>query len=384
MNQSNDKKIKVLFDSTIFDLQIFGGISRYFSELISVGAKRKLFKPLFRLLISDNEYAKISGHTRLKSNLHRLRVKGSKRLSWKLNGLANSFYTNRHLRKGDFDIYHPTYYSHKSIHYSDQYKIVLTVYDMIHEKFPDLFSDAEKVIEIKKQLIFRSAAIIAISENTRRDILEFYPEIDPAKISVTHLASSIGSYTEIKVELPLKKFLVFVGNREGYKNFMPMLQVLISTFKSQKDLGLICVGGGSFNQNERVFLKDENLSDRIVQKNLSDSELKWIYSNSVALLFPSEYEGFGIPVIEAFECGCPVILPKLSSFPEIGGDAGLFYEKSDMVKINFYIEQLISDEKFRCETKDKCKNQATQFSWEKMTMETLEVYKRTVATSDRI
>ena len=379
MSDSKHNKLKVFFDSTIFDLQIFGGVSRYFAELIGTAIQKNLFKPLFRLTISNNEYAKASGLTRVKSNLHQIKIKGFKRLSWKLNEFTNSFYTNQRLRRGDFDIYHPTYYSKKSVQYASSYKTVLTVYDMIHEKFPDLFSDSSEVIEIKKQLIVKSTAIIAISENTKRDILAFYPQIDPRKISVTYLASSIGKYETVKVELPLKKFLVFVGNRDGYKNFVPMLQAMLPSFQNHPNLGLICVGGGVFKENERAFLRTENLSDRIIQKNLSDSELKWIYSNAVALIFPSEYEGFGIPVIEAFECECPVILPNLSSFPEIGGDAGLFYEKGQLQKINFYIDQLLSDEDYRKNVIEKSIRQATNFSWEKMTFETLEVYKSIIS-----
>ncbi|MBK9191859.1 MAG: glycosyltransferase [Crocinitomicaceae bacterium] len=203
----------------------------------------------------------------------------------------------------------------------------------------------------------------------------FYPQIDPQKIAVTYLASSIGTYDSMKVALPFKKFLVFVGNRDGYKNFMPMLEAMLISFQNHESIGLICVGGGAFKENEQAFLQKENLSERIIQKNLSDSELKWIYSNAVALIFPSEYEGFGIPVIEAFECGCPVILPHLSSFPEIGGDAGLFYEKSQLNRINFYVDQLLSNDEYKKDVIEKCIRQAANFSWEKMTIETLQVYK---------
>ena len=366
--------IKVFFDSTIFDLQIFGGISRYFTELVTTAERKKIFHPVLPLVISNNEYAKRAGLTKIKSNLHNVKIKGFKRLSWKLNSFVNAVFSNRRLRKGDFDIYHPTYYSKKSLRYSRSYKTVLTVYDMIHEKFPHLFDDAPDLIETKKQLIFNAAAIIAISENTKRDILHFYPGIEPSKISVTHLASSIVEYSEKQVALPFGKFIVFVGNRDGYKNFLPMLRAIIPALTKHDDLGLICVGGGGFKTDELNFLQSENLAGRVVQKNLGDEELKWIYTNSVALIFPSEYEGFGIPVIEAFECGCPVIVPALSSFPEIGEDAALFYEKTDLPVINVHLENLLGNEMFRKEVIAKSKQQAKKFSWEKMTLETLQVY----------
>ena len=365
---------RVLFDSTIFDLQIFGGVSRYFTELISRAKKNNLVTILFKLVVSNNEYAKHSNLTTIKSNLHHVKIKGFKRLSWKVNSFLNSFYTNYHLRRGDFDFYHPTYYSKKSVRYSKKHKTILTVYDMIHEKFPTLFEKADEVIDIKKQLIFNSVAIIAISENTKRDILFFYPEISENKIKVTHLASSINEYKPQPIVLPFNKHIVFVGNRDGYKNFLPMLKTIAPMLLSTSDLGLICVGGGEFKNDEQVAINTAGLQNKVLQKNLSDEQLKSVYTRAIALLFPSEYEGFGIPVIEAFECGCPVILPELSSFPEIGGDAGLFYEKENMTKITEYLEKLLTDGSYRESIVSKSKNQATQFSWEKMKNETIEIY----------
>lgn len=384
MNQLSNKKIRVFFDSTIFDLQIFGGVSRYFTELIGTAQQLKLFIPLFKLTISNNEYAKASGLTQIKSNLHYVKIKGFKRLNWKVNQFVNSFYSNRHLRKGDFDIYHPTYYSKKSVAQANKYKTIVTVYDMIHEIYPDLFSDSSEIIEIKKQLIFKSAAIIAISENTKRDIIKFYPEINPNKIFVTYLASSIAKYPVNKINITLDRFLIFVGNRDGYKNFTPMLEAILPSFQQHRNLNMICVGGGTFKAEESAFFEQENLSERIIQKNLTDSELKWCYMQSVALIFPSEYEGFGIPVIEAFECECPVILPNLSSFPEIGGDAALFYENFELKKINFYINELMSGNDYKRRVIEKGKIQAAKFSWIKMAQETQKVYKSVISDQDNI
>lgn len=383
MKMAEDKKLKVFFDSTIFDLQIFGGVSRYFTELISRAQSKKLFEPIFRLTISNNEYAKTAKLTVLKSNLHNVKVKGFKRLSWKLNQFVNSFYSKRRFRKGDFDIYHPTYYSKTSVQNAEKLNTVITVYDMIHELYPQLFSDSKQVIELKKELIYKSKAIIAISQNTKQDILKFYPQIDPKKIHVTYLASSINNYDENRVEVPLDNFLLFVGNRDGYKNFMPMLEAILPSLNRHQNVGVLCVGGGSFKENEISCFAQHNLTNRIIQKSLSDNELKWIYKRSIALIFPSEYEGFGIPVIEAFECECPVILPNLSSFPEVGGEGGLFYEKQDLQKINFYIDQLISNEFFKKDIIQKGKIHASKFFWDKMTLETLEVYKSVISDSDK-
>ena len=367
--------MKVLFDSTIFDLQLFGGVSRYFAELIAISARKKLFEPKFQLFISNNEYAKKLKLTRIKSNLSTINIKGAKRFSWKLNSFLNSFYTNRHLRKGDFDIYHPTYYSKKSLAFTKKYKTVITVYDMIHELYPALFSEAQTTIQLKAELMRSAAKIIAISENTKKDILTFYPEIDEQKISVILLSSSMNEYKEAPVSVPFKKFILFVGSREGYKNFIPMLKTITPFLKTNKDIGLICCGGGKFTNSESEIISAEQFDERIIQQNVSDEELKWLYLNSIALLFPSEYEGFGIPVIETFDCGCPVILPNLSSFTEIGGDAGLFYEKGEMEKINYYLENLLSSPQFRDEVISKSKKQASNFSWEKMATQTAELYR---------
>ena len=109
------QKIRVLYDSDTFDLQKFGGISRYFSELISIFKRSASIEPLFKLIISNNEYAKYFKLTLINSSLNDIKIKGFRRLSWKLNHYVNSIYTKYHLFKGDFDIFHPTYYNEKYI-----------------------------------------------------------------------------------------------------------------------------------------------------------------------------------------------------------------------------------------------------------------------------
>ncbi|MBK8926560.1 MAG: glycosyltransferase, partial [Crocinitomicaceae bacterium] len=179
--------------------------------------------------------------------------KGAKRFSWKLNGILNSFKLNFHFLKKDFDIYHITYYTHRNIRRSKKYKTVLTVYDMIHEKFHTFFDAKDETIKIKKELITSCSMIIAISENTKNDILHYYPSIPSEKIKVIHLASAMSDYNAEELLLTTNKFILFVGNRSGYKNFIPMLEAILGFLSENSNVDLICAGGGSFTKSELDF-----------------------------------------------------------------------------------------------------------------------------------
>ncbi len=131
-------------------------------------------------------------------------------------GLLNRVVGSKKMK--DYDIVHPTYYNPYILRCKYN-KLVITVYDMIHEIFPEMFSPNDKTISNKKQLLYAADHIIAISESTKRDILRIYPNISPDKISVIYIASNIAlNVPNIYMQLP-EKFILFVGNRSIYKNF---------------------------------------------------------------------------------------------------------------------------------------------------------------------
>lgn len=279
------------------------------------------------------------------------------------------------MKKGDFDVFVSTYYDPFFLKYLNSKPFVLTVYDMIHELFPEYFvNDPFDVTIRKKILIEKSTKIIAVSENTKKDILKIYPQTDPNKIHVVYHGNSIKYNSNVQVNLP-EKYLLYVGSRATYKNFMYMLDAIKKTLKAETDLYLVCAGGGDFNKQEVVLFKEYNLEDKIFHFNFKEEELGAYYKNAICFVFPSMYEGFGIPVLEAMSCECPVVLGKHSSFTEVAADAGIYFDVNDKNDLNEKIKMVLKKTEIRELAIAKGMKQSEKFSWKKASIECMEVYK---------
>ncbi|MBU4269311.1 glycosyltransferase family 4 protein, partial [Candidatus Dependentiae bacterium] len=281
--------MKILYDHQIFNGQIYGGISRYFYNLINNFYINKDVNFKLSLIYSQNFYLKNSIFIKPLSFLQDKKFKGRDRLLnyfLEINKL-NSIYN---LKLNKFNIFHPTEYDPYFLAYLDNKPYVLTVYDMIHELF---YKENKKYIENKKELILKASKIIAISQNTKKDILKFI-DVPEDKIDVTYLASDLNIGLQKKVNLP-ENYLLFVGNRDGYKNFEIFLKSLLILFKKYENLTLVCVGGAAFTSKELDFIYENNLVKKIFHMYLSDNQLSYAYSHALTVIFPSLYEGFGIP-----------------------------------------------------------------------------------------
>jgi glycosyltransferase involved in cell wall biosynthesis len=247
---------------------------------------------------------------------------------------------------------------------------------MIHEIFPELFAKEDQTIVQKALLIEKADHIIAISESTKNDILRFYPKTSRSKISVVYLSQSLNQVKQLHLHLP-EKYILFVGNRGAYKNFDFFFNAIAETLLSNPDLRLVCAGGNSFNEQEAKLIACYGLTSQVIQRNFKDSELATYYLNAICFIFPSKYEGFGIPVLEAMTCGCPVVLANHSSFPEVAGEAGVYFTLDDPKDLNAKVSSLIFNEELRQEYANKGLEQAAKFNWEKTSEECLAIFKST-------
>ena len=231
------------------------------------------------------------------------------------------------------------------------------------------------------ELCYKLKKIIAISENTKNDLINIL-NIDADKIKVVHLANSLVpsneklSKNEFK-NLP-KRYLLFVGSRASYKNFYFFIQSITPLLHKDLDLNIVCKGN-KFNTDEVDFFKRLGVQQQMFQYFVNDDSLAYLYENALAFVFPSLYEGFGIPVLEAFACNCPAILSNTSSLPEIGADAAMYFEPKNAKSIKQSIEKVIYNENFRNEMKLKGKEQLKNFSWKKTGEETLKVYQEALS-----
>ncbi len=391
--------MKILYDHQVFEMQKIGGISRYFCEIIGGLGKTGIIEGDLALKYSENEYLKNSGFSEQieanpdnyenflggrefqgKWSLHKLRNKLRRPID---SNVVNKHMSIAALKRQDFDVFHPTYYDDYFLPYIGTKPFVLTVYDMIHEIYPEYFNLADLTSERKRKLAQKATKVIAISERTKTDLVQFC-DIPAEKVEVVHLASSMISHLDSRMSLMAlpTRYVLFVGSRSVYKNFFFFLNGIRSIFATDPTLHVVCTGS-SFNKNERAFFDQHGLTGRIHCYAASDAELEALYKHAIVFIFPSLYEGFGLPVLEAFGCSCPVVLSNAGSFPEVGGDGALYFEAKDAHSLQAAISAVLYSEKTRAELIDSGHRRLRQFSWDKTRSATESVYREVVAMNQR-
>ncbi len=352
---------KILYDHQIFVYQEFGGISRYFYELMNGFEKDEDVRFDLSLAYSNNQYIK-NRNFRFKNRLlHYLNMRGERKL----------------LLGKDYDVFHPTYFNPYFLEYLGNKPFVLTIYDMVYELFPQIYSRRDKTGAYKKLLAPKATKIIAISENTKRDIIRQFG-IKEDKIEVIYLANSLAAGTIEKgkgavSDLP-QKYLLFVGNRRVYKNFDLFVESISSLLQDDNGLHLVCAGGGKFTPSEIAGLEKLGIMHKVTQRHFDDNKLAQFYRNALAFIFPSLYEGFGIPILEAFSCGCPVIASNISSLPEIAGNAAAYFDPADTMSISNAVKKVINNDDLRRELRSRGYDRLKGFSWEKTATGTKKLY----------
>lgn len=346
--------MKILYDEQIFQLQKYGGISRYFSELIRTN---KIYSRN-TIIFSKNEYLKKRNYIFIIPN--------------RLLKLLQILYSRIYIKFSNFDVYHPTYYN--TYNYNKK-KLVLTVYDMIQERFFEEYSFEPGIIEKKKNLILNADAIIAISLHTKNEIISFY-NVQPRKIEVIHLATSFTLKSKyMGLEIKFLNYILFVGNRNGYKNAKIIFE--IANQLSKKEIHTVFMGSSSFNQQEKEYLNNNNLDSYVhhVDAN-SDQLMQAYYHHSICFIFPSKDEGFGIPILEAFASKTPVVLSDIAPFHEVASYAGLYFNPKSENELLNIIFRLYNEPNLRRRHIELGVKRLKNFSWEKTIHQTINLYSR--------
>ena len=365
--------MKVLYDHQIFTYQVYGGISRYFYELMNHLSQNQDIKFEISLKYSNNHYLENVNFTNHKTFFKDINFKGKTHIMTSINELHDK----RLLIKHDFDVFHPTYYNSHFLKYIDNKPFVVTVYDMIHELYPELFSNKDKTAERKKILTRKADNIFAISENTKKDLIEIC-DVPEDKVKVTYLANSLISsncltFDKLTEKYDISKpYLLYVGSRSSYKNFGMLLNIYSDHFS--ENFGLICFGGNIFNKVELKKIASIKTSHKVIQLSGSDDLLASLYKHAFCFVYPSLYEGFGIPPLEAMSMGCPVIASNASSIPEVVDDAAILFDPHSKDELIDAVESLY-DESKRNDLIKRGFEQEKKFSWDKMANETLDIYK---------
>ena len=380
--------MKVLYDHQIFTFQRYGGISRYFCELMDQFSQNLDSEQTLALRYSHNENLcnrhSLYQHWSSRSEfLCRTQVFPTIQKIAHIDVLGRLHINRREsirlLKKQNFNVFHPTYYDPYFLQHLQQKPFVLTVYDMIHELYPDYFpKDPTKTR--KKKLIEQAEVIIAISENTKSDIIKF-TDIEPDKISVVYLGNpfeyldqSHSINNNFGHPVPDDPYILFVGNRTGYKNFIFFIKSVANLLRRDGSLHVCCAGGGPFTQSELEILNELGILSKVRYVKTDDRIMKHLYENARAFIFPSLYEGFGLPVLEAFSCGCPALLSNSSSLLEVGADAAGYFDPDDPETLTQSIEAVLSDDRYREKLIWNGFERLKLFSWKNTAQGTKKVY----------
>jgi len=365
--------VKVLYDHQCFVQQQYGGVSRYHYQLIKELNKLKDVEVQLSLKYSNNFYINEDNSFEVKKffSNHKFYFKRT------ILDYINRISTNKILEKGDYDAFHPTYFNPYFLKHLNNKPFIVTVYDSIHEKYPEIINSIDKTLENKKILFSKAELIIAISNCTKNDLIELY-KIPAEKIEVVYLAASINKQKAAKkgkFNLP-EKYILYVGNRDFYKNFNSFILAIEPLLKDNPDLLLIAAGGGMFNKDELKLFESRNLKDKVLHRIASDTSLATLYSNALAFIFPTLYEGFGIPALEAMNCDCPVVMSNTSSLPEVGGDAAIYFDPTKIADMTEKIGSVIFNKELREDLIKKAVIQRNKFSFEKTALDTKKIYEK--------
>jgi len=268
-------------------------------------------------------------------------------------------------------------------------KLVSTIYDATVFTHPECHSKGN-VLRCRKGIedsIRNARAIIAISEHTKKDLVERLNA--PARmITVTHLAAG-PEYHEIKDPSALEavrkkyslphKYILFVGSLEPRKNVKTLLKGYASLSETVKrEFSLVIAGAkGWLNSDIPGLVKELGIEQKTVFLGYIDKEdMSAVYSAASVFAYPSLYEGFGLPILEAFACGVPVITSNTSSMPEVAGDAAVLVDPLDAAALGAAMERILTDEAAQMDLRARGLERAALFSWERCARETIAVYEK--------
>jgi len=349
-------------------MQRHGGISRVFTEIAGVFASDDVpevsISPIGapvvnEHLLHDERLAQVMG------------VRRARTWQW---ALARCML--RSPWRGQVDILHSTFYLSTRMRDYPDARHVITVHDMIPEIFPSTRMRLRHLSN-KHRYALQADQIICVSEATKADLLRIYQDIQ-APISVVHSGVS-AEFNANQGQRPRpawlpEQYLLFVGKRSGYKDASTLFEAFGQLAGDHPGLLLVLAGGGPLRRQEQAQLSQLGIRDRVLQHTVAEQDMPAVYSHAVAFVFPSRYEGFGLPALEAMACGTPTLLCRASALPEVGGEAARYFDPGDASTLATLMDAVITDGQVGQSMRTAGLVRASEFTWTRTAQGVAQVY----------
>jgi glycosyltransferase involved in cell wall biosynthesis len=361
--------IRLLYDHEFFSAFPYSGITRYFNEVILRTAVTEGFRVSLFMGFHLNRFGIEAERGKLDRffGIHRPSIPRTTRLFNAFNDLA--FPAFGALSRSD--VFHQTYYA--PLYRGFRGKRIVTVHDMTYELYPALFPSTEAASRMKREAVERADGIIAVSESSRRDLMRILG-VPGERIRTIHHGNSLlldrGPRPEVEGE-----YVLYVGQRIAHKNFSALLRAFARAPGVAAGHRLVCFGGTELTADERRSIRELGLEGKVLRLSGPDRLLANLYGYARALIYPSLYEGFGLPLLEAMGFGCPIAASGTSSLPEVAGEAAIYFDPQDEEAMAHAIAQVTGDSELRARLSAEGRRRARGFTWDRCAAEHMEFYR---------
>ncbi len=352
---------KILFESSIFLHQKVGGVSKYITQLnknlLKFKVSSKIFSP-----ITINDYLKKEE----KNIIFFIKLEKIPKFCRNFFFFINNLLTLIFIKIDKPDILHFSYYNRSLVRFVN-IPYVLTVYDLINEKLKyqqDQFK--------KKKLLTKAKHIICISKETKKDLIKIY-KIKKKNISVIYLGGPDLKKKKLKKKL---KYILYVGSRTRYKNFDNFIKAFSDSKYLTKNYKIICYGGGKFGNYEIKNFENLNIKENIEYEDGDDMKLLNFYRNASLYVSLSNYEGFGLTLLEALRMKCPVLCSDIPVFREIYKKSCKYVNSNNRASIKNGVESILKSKAQQKKLSLESKSIVKELTWKKCALATSKIYKK--------
>jgi glycosyltransferase involved in cell wall biosynthesis len=363
--------LRVLYDGEAFIRHRRSGITRYLSQLIhELRADRGLgIEPVtpYRWVANSHLAEGWPGYTQIP-------LPGRFRPA--VLGRLNA----RRVRRAadDADLVHHSLYEEAALDAWRGRRRICTIYDFTFERFPDLLGDQSAHLAAKALFIERCDALICISQATHDDLIRFHPGLQkPSFVIPLGVGNDFFQPEPVRIRGLPERYLLYVGNRHAHKNVDVLFRAFVELTSRHGDLRLVLVG--AYLPDEAGRLRELGIADKTVRLRVSDRQLPWLYHQARAFVFPSLYEGFGLPVVEAMAAGCPVAVADTAALLELVADSATVFKPDDPGALAGEIERILGDPRLAGELRNAGRRRAREYTWRRTAELTAAAYQRAIS-----